>query len=312
VGEDGVRAPYWPLSPNNFGGQINASNNGDMPGDIYRLIGGVVVRKAGQPPMYAGYIGSAFIMPKGVKNNRVISPGSEDLLGADGKKARFFLVGTRPGMVYETGTTFAMGMQVDPILPVNAKITLQYPDGRIVSTTGTGDKFGSLVGKDRWLMDIPGIYRYQVEADWQGHKGYIPGMPDEGGMLFVIERERPAEARELAINLPNESKFNPAGTVTIPGTTSAAVVYYAAVIPGAVVMQGSLPVKDGKFELVLDPAKINRTAPTYDITNQVSGKPEIGDVVHLTFFSRETTPDGKLFHSFQRIILRGNTVFNVK
>jgi hypothetical protein len=42
VGETAIRAPYWSVSPNAFGGQINASSNGDMPGDIYRLIGGVV------------------------------------------------------------------------------------------------------------------------------------------------------------------------------------------------------------------------------------------------------------------------------
>jgi hypothetical protein len=312
VGENGVRAPYWALSPNSFGGQIGASNNGDMPGDIYRLIGGVVVRKSGMAPAYAGYIGSAFVMPKGVKNNRVIAPGSEDLLGSDGTHARFFLVGTRPGMVYESGTTFAMGMQVDPILPVSAKISLQYPDGRLVTTTGTGDSFGLLVGKDRWLMDIPGVYRYRVEANWEGHQGYVPGLPSDGGMLFVIEKERPVGAKELTINLPNESKFNPAGTLKITGTTSAQVVYYAMVIPGAVVAQGSLPVKDGRFEYVFDPVKVNQTAPTYDITNQSSGKSEIGDVVHLTFFSQEKGPDGNPFHSFQRIILRGNTVLNVK
>ena len=40
VGETSIRAPYWPVSPNAFGGQINASPNGDSPGDIYRLMGG--------------------------------------------------------------------------------------------------------------------------------------------------------------------------------------------------------------------------------------------------------------------------------
>jgi hypothetical protein len=50
VGETLVRAPYWPVSPNAFGGQINASVNGDMPGDIYRLLGGVVLRQAPRPP----------------------------------------------------------------------------------------------------------------------------------------------------------------------------------------------------------------------------------------------------------------------
>ena len=37
VAENGTRAPYWPTSPNSFGGQVNASYNGDLPGDIYRF-----------------------------------------------------------------------------------------------------------------------------------------------------------------------------------------------------------------------------------------------------------------------------------
>lgn len=47
VAQDNVTAPYWPTSPNSFGGQYGASNNGDMPGDIYRLLGGVVLRPEG-------------------------------------------------------------------------------------------------------------------------------------------------------------------------------------------------------------------------------------------------------------------------
>ena len=56
VGESNVRAPYWAVSPNSFGGQVGASPNGDAPGDIYRLLGGVVLRRAGTAPMYSGYI----------------------------------------------------------------------------------------------------------------------------------------------------------------------------------------------------------------------------------------------------------------
>ncbi len=67
IADDGTRAPYWPTTNTNFGGQINASNNGDAPGDIYRLIGGVVVRKQNQAPLYAGYMSTAFIIPKGLE-----------------------------------------------------------------------------------------------------------------------------------------------------------------------------------------------------------------------------------------------------
>ncbi|MCL4402907.1 MAG: hypothetical protein M1436_09635, partial [Acidobacteria bacterium] len=307
VAENGVRAPYWPTSPNSFGGQINASSNGDLPGDIYRLIGGVVLRNKGAEPAYAGYLASAFLLPKGTGHNRVIAPGSEDLIGSDGQPARFFLVGTRPGIAYLTGSTFTPAVQIDPILPANVTFVLDYPDGRRLSVTGKGDNFGAFVGKDRWTLDVPGIYRFHLDAEWNGHKGAMPGLPSVGGDLYVLERDRPPDAPQLKLDLPPNSTFDPQLGLTIGGTSTSRSVYYAAVIPGAVVAQGSLNVRsDGKFELFFSPKAINENTATYDIANRTTGKPEIGDVVHLTFFSEERALDGKIWHSFARLILRGN------
>ncbi len=312
VGEDGVRAPYWPTSPNRFGGQINASNNGDLPGDIYRLLGGVVVLKKGQAPMYAGYLSSAFILPKGTNNNRVVTAGSEDLLGSNGSKARFFLTGTRPGMLYETGTSFAPAVQIDPILPVNITFTLYSPDGRQTVWQGTGDSFGTFAGKDRVTLDVPGIYRFTLEGEWNGYKGYMPGLSKDGGEVYVVEKDRPANAPGLVLNLPTQSKFPPNAGVKITGKSTAETIHYAAVIPGAAVLQGTAPVKRGAFEYFFDPKAINKMTPTYDTVNLVNGRPEIGDVVHLSFFSQEKAPDGTPYHSFVRLIIRGNTVLYVR
>ncbi|MBI4787133.1 MAG: hypothetical protein HY782_08825 [Chloroflexi bacterium] len=308
VGEDGVRAPYWPTSPNSFGGQINASVNGDLPGDIYRLIGGVVVRKSNAAPMYAGYLSSGFILPKGTNHNRVIAAGSEDLIGSTGDKARFFLVGLRPGMVYETGTAFAPAVQIDPIVPATITFTMKYPDGRQVVAQGVGDSFGGFVGKERWTLDLPGIYQYTLEGEWQGNKGYMPGLPKTGGEFYVVEKQPPANATGLSLNLPNQSTFPVTSTLTIRGNSGARYVYYAAVTPGAALLQGRVPVNGGKFEYVFNPAEVNKVASTYDIKNLVTGRPQISDVVQLTFFSQETTPTGTPYHSFVRLIIRGNTV----
>jgi hypothetical protein len=309
VGETGTRAPYWPTTNTNFGGQINASNNGDAPGEIYRLIGGVVIRNQGQSPMYAGYMANAFILPGGTKNNRVIAPGSEDLLGPTGEKARIFLaMNARPGMVYTQGTTFVPAFQIDPMLPVNMKFTLFYPDGRQVIAQGVGDASGAWAGKEPWTLDVPGVYRYTVDGEWNGYKALVPGMSKEGGMIFVIDKERPANAPTLAFNLPPISKFDAAKGTKFTGTSTAPTIYYAAVIPGAVLAQGTLPVTNGKFEYTFDPAALHSVARTYDTTNQRTGKPELADVVHFTFFSQEKASDGKAYWSFVRLIIRGNTV----
>jgi hypothetical protein len=112
----------------------------------------------------------------------------------------------------------------------------------------------------------------------------------------------------LAFNLPPISKFDPAKGTKFTGTSTATTIHYAAVIPGAVIAQGTLPVTKGKFEYTFDPAAINKTTPTYDTINVVNNKPELGDVVHFTFFSQETPSNGAPYHAFVRLIIRGNTV----
>ncbi|MBC7876509.1 MAG: copper amine oxidase N-terminal domain-containing protein [Anaerolineales bacterium] len=309
VGENGARAPYWPTSSTNFGGQINSSSNGDAPGDIYRLLGGVVIRKKDEAPLYAGYMANAFILPKDSKDNRVIAPGSEDILGSTGQIARVFLaMNARPGMVYDVGTSFAPALQIDPMVPLNITFTLTYPDGRKVVASGIADSTGSFVGKDRWTLDVPGVYRYTIDSDWNGYKALVPGMPQEGGEMYVIEKEKPAGATGITFNLPALSKFDSAKGTKFVGNSTAKEINFAVIIPGAVLMQSTIPVIDGKFEFNFDPAALHNIAQTYDTTNTKSGKPELGDVVHLTFFSEETTPSDITYHSFVRLIIRGNTV----
>ena len=312
VAEDGTRAPYWPTTNTNVGGQINASVNGDTAGDIYRLIGGVVLRKPGQTPLYAGYVASAFMLPPGSNNNRVIAPGAEDVLGPAGLTGRVFLVGTRPGMMYDAGTTFAPAVQIDPILPVTVLFTLEYPDGRTHSWQGTGDATGSFAGADRVTLDTPGIYRFHLTADWNGFRGVMPGLPADGGFLYVIDTNKPAGTPELKFNLPVESYFTPAVGLNITGTSTADSVYYAAIIPGAVIDQGVLPVTGGKFAYFWDPKLANQKSQTYDVTNLRTRAPALADVVHLTFFARERGADGKPYYSFQRIVLRGNKAICTK
>ena len=308
VGETLIRGPYWSVSPNSFGGQINASVNGDMPGDIYRLMGGVVLRQAGAAPAYAGYISSAFLLPRGVNNNRVIGPGSEDLTASTGQTSRVFLVGPRPGMTYPVGTTFGAAFQIDPIVPVNITFNLKFPDGRTVSTSGTSDAYGSFSGKDRWVLDTPGIYKYTVTADWNGNPAIMPGLPKEGGDLYVLEAQPPANAKGLQVSTPDGLTFDAIAGTHITGTTTADSVHYTVIMPGAVLDQGELPVTRGQFDYYFNPADLHNRAQTYDVTDRTTGKAALGDVVHVTLFSAEKASDGQTYHSFQRVIVRGNQV----
>jgi hypothetical protein len=309
VAEDGTRAPYWHMSPQNFGGQIGASNNGDAPGVIYRLLGGVVLRNQGQAPQYAGYMATAVTLPGGTKNNRIIAPGAEDIAGSTGEKARLFLaMNARPGMVYEQGSTFAPAFQIDPMLPANMKFTMTYPDGRQVVAQGVGDAGGSWAGTERWLLDQAGVYRYTVSGEWNGNQALVPGLPKDGGLIFVPDQGRPLNAPTLTFSLPPISKFDVAKGTKFTGSSTASVVYYATIIPGTVLAQGTLPVTDGKFECVFDPEAFTRVTPSYDTVNVITKAREIGAVMHYTFFAQEKAPDGRSYWTFTRLIIRGNTV----
>jgi hypothetical protein len=254
---------------------------------------------------------NGFIIPDNSNNNRIIKAGSEDLLGSDGTKSRFFLVSTRPGMIYETGASFTPVAQIDPMLPVNVTYTLIYPDGRTLVAQGQGDSFGNFAGKDKWTLDIPGIYHYNVMGEWQGYLGYMPGLPKEGGNFYVVEKDKPAGAPGLKLNLAEQSYFSASGTLTITGTSTASSINFAALTPGAVLDGGNIAVNNGKFSYTFDPAAIAAKIPLYDIINLTTGKPEIKSVVQLTFFSTETAANGSVYHSAVRVILRGNTVLYV-
>lgn len=308
VGESTVRAPYWPVSPNSFGGQIGASPNGDLPGDIYRLLGGVVVRDAGKTPLYAGYMASAFLLPRGTKNNRVVAPGAEELIGPTGEKAKFFLVGFRPGMALELGGTWRPAAQIDPMVPATLKVTLTYPDGRVKTAESAGDTSGSWAGPEAYPLDVPGVYRYQLTGSYLGATGKVPGLPPEGGAFFVFPKDRPAGFTGMSLDLPALSTFPVNGKLTVTGRSSAPKVTYALIMPGCVLAQGELPVVGSKFSLLVDPVALHAKAPIYDIASVVTGAPQIGRVLHLTFAAPEKAADGSTVWDFKRVVIRGNQV----
>lgn len=228
-------------------------------------------------------------------------------MGSTGVKARAFIaMNARPGMVYEAGTTFAPALQIDPMVPLSVSFTLYYPDGRKVIAQGVADATGSFAGKDRWTLDVPGVYRYTIDAEWSGYKALVPGLPADGGDMYVIEAQRPPGASGIVLNLPPLSKFDPASGMMFTGTTTAKSVRYAVITPGAVLMQGTLPVTDGRFSFPFAPGSLRSLSQSYPITNHQTGKPEVSSIVHVTFFAEETWPG--TYHSFTRLIIRGNTV----
>jgi hypothetical protein len=311
VGFNYTRAPYWPTSNTNFGGQYGASSNGDMSGTLYRLLGGVVLRNRGQAPAYSGYQATADILANGTKNNRIIAPGDEDLPSPDRISSRFFLVPVRPGSTYPVGATFTAVLQIDPIVPCNVTFMLTAPDNATYIATGQGDQYGYFTASKGWPLNETGIWTYNVNATWNGYQGHVPGLPSTGGWIYVIETGTPP-GLGLTLKMPTQQTFSPTAGLNVTGQTTASNVYYAAIIPGAVLEEGIIPVSNGTFNYTFSPQRMANMMQTYDIINFVNGQPQIGKIVHLTFFTEEKAADGTIYHSFVRVVLRGTTAVYVK
>ena len=114
--------------------------------------------------LYAGYQASAFILPKGTNNNRIMGREPKTCRAQMGSLHDSSLVPMRPGMVYPVGATFGAVLQIDPVVPCNVVFTLTAPNGTTFATTGNGDQYGYFVAIDRWLLDKARVMDYTREC----------------------------------------------------------------------------------------------------------------------------------------------------
>jgi len=154
-------------------------------------------------------------LSSGSTNNNHYTAGSEDLPGADGSKAR--LSWLAHGREWSMNcTAFAPAVQIDPILPATITYVLTYPDGRTVMAQGQGDRFGSFVGKDKWISIFREVYHFTLKRSGKVTKAICPDCLKDGGDSMY--RNGPAAgAPKLKLSLLSKVSFSPSGTLTIQG-----------------------------------------------------------------------------------------------
>ncbi len=213
--------------------------------------------------------------------------------------------------MFPSGSTFGAVLQIDPIVPCNVTFTLTAPDNTTYFANGQGDQYGYFVATNKWTLDQAGVWSYKVNATWNGYQGKVPGLPETGGWIYVIENSTSLES-SLILKMPMQQAFSVSSGLNITGETTASKVYYAAIIPGAVLDQGTIAAVNGIFQYKFNPQTLAQKIQTYDIINMVNGRAEIGKIVHLTFFTEEKASNGTTYHSFARVVLRGTIAVYVK
>jgi hypothetical protein len=144
-------------------------------------------------------------------------------------------------MVYQQGTNYTAVLQIDPIVPCDVLFNLTAPDGSKRTAQGKGDSFGYFTAKEKWPLDQPGVWTYTVNATWNGFKGRVPGLPDQGGYIYVLENGNQG-GPGMELNLSELQTISPADGLEIHVNSSASEVHFAAITQGAMLEEGVTPV----------------------------------------------------------------------
>lgn len=326
---------YWATNPafNAFGRQFNASEDDDLPQDIYRLMGGFVFNdKENNRIDYGIYSSMAIVIPKGSRANRVVAPFSEPLLKVNGRQFYIFEAGApSQGVIYEVNEPISIGGMVFPTTGgINCIKKIIFPDGRKVISQGITNKIGILnMSPSKVIVDIPGVYKIK-ESCWQGdYRGDIIGTADGTYNIYVDDKDTKKYFRFLN---PRHFIFNPDEELELTGIVTDDLkdvkLTYSVIMPGCVMDEGTLAVKRGSFSYKFRPEEFNAQFPNYNFSRTIETdvlpfswkavikkyfgpKPKrIADLVMMTFFLQgKDKSSNKKVYDVATVMLRGEKVY---
>ncbi len=307
---------YWQSGGNFAGKQINNSYNGDLPQDIYEFLGGVVYRdfKKGIN-LYGIYASMGVVIPKGSYANRISAPLSEPIFEVNGKEHYLFDAGAPlPGLVLETGDILRAGAMVfPPIGKVKCVKRITSPSGKQYVFEGTTNKIGlgkmvAAQGGDV-VIEEPGVYEVQASCEYKNRRGDVVGSRDGRYYLYAVDAQDSGECFSLDLpkrfSITNDKILDICGTIN--GDVENAKVYYTVIMPGVIMDEGILDVRDNRFLYRFSPRDVAVQFPNYDIVAYSDPDQQcMADTVIFTFFLSGLDKNGKKVNSVRRFILRGD------
>ena len=302
--------PCWIVSPNPYGGQINTSPNGDLPGDIYRIMAGLVVkdRETGRN-YYDAYAAAISTLPVGSYSTSVSAPGTRSLLDVNGRSFPY-MMGMDTSDVFMVGHPMMLGGTVMPPVAANVTITVTRPDGTQDLLQGRSNRLGGFPPPRAVDVPLPGAYRVSVEVERDGVVGDVVGSGDGEFYHFAIFENEP---ELLEVDLPPMSVVAPGDEVVIPvcwpNTLEATRITYSVMMPGAVLDEGVTDVAGGCHEFSFSPERAAIQFPYIDTVDYATGEHVYADTIVFTYLFEGRDDDRAVFDA-TRIILRGDRLFN--
>jgi len=302
---------YWLASPNPFGYHFNNGPNGDLPGDLYRVQAGVVLkdRTTGKNHYDAYSAAIAVARPAG-SATAILPPGKRALVTTGGRSFRLFLA-LDSHFALEQGERIGLGGMVFPAVPAQITWTVTTPSGETLVARGKANRLGSVKGDIAPRADEPGLYRVKVDVRHGDLRGDVIFTPDGSYWVCVLPRER---TRLLATALPAVAKVDAFDGLDIPISwprrLKNARLHWGIIMPGQVLDQGVTTGKAGSYSYPFSPLQLAVQFPNFDVRDFTTGRWSLADTVVFQFFLEAEEPGGARVYDSLRLVLRKDQLYN--
>ena len=301
---------YWRTSPNPFGFHFNNGPNGDLPGDVYRVQAGMVIKDKETSKNYYDAYSAAIAVTAPSKNATAILPPGERPLVSPGKLPNHLFVALDTHQALEVGETLSLGGMVFPAVKADVSWAVTTPGGQTIITRGKANRLGIVRGRPAILLKEPGLYRIKADVRHGKLRGGVVFTPDGRYWVCVLPRDNP---RLLSAALKPVTRVAPFEGLPIPITWPKRLtdvrLHWGVVMPGQVLDQGVVKGSGGQFQYPFAPAQLAVQFPNFDVRNFGSGQWELADTVVFQFYL-EGTDAGKKVHDGLRLVLRGDKLYN--
>jgi hypothetical protein len=301
---------YWLTSPNRFGGQINAGTNGDLPGDVYRVQAGAVLKDLETGENYYDAYGAAIAVARSDgKLTSILPPGEKPLVDTGGRKHRIFL-GIDTHDALEVGEKIFLGGMVFPAIEAEVLWEVTTPDGEIIPVHGKANRLGLVRGTPALPVDHPGLYRVETKVTYGELTGDIVGTTGGEFWHCAVPVDAPPI---LETNLAPRTPIDPVEGLEVefnwPEGLANPRLSFGVLMPGQVLDQGTLTPAGNKASYRFHPAALAAGFPNLDSRNYATGEWEMADTVVFQIFFEAEGDQGPVYDSL-RLVLRGNKLLN--
>jgi len=301
---------YWMASPNRFGHHFNAGPNGDLPGDLYRIQAGAVLKDhAGGRNYYDAYSAAVVVTPSEGTATSIVAPGERALLERNGQ-SHFVFVTQDTHDTLEVGERMGFGGLVFPGIEADVTWTVTKPGGEVVEVAGRSNRLGIVRGRPAIPVDEPGLYRARVQMRYGDLVGDLPGTYDGTFWHCAVAPGAPVLLRT---ELPGMTEVDPQAGVRIPLSWPAGMtdvrLNFAVLMPGMVLDQGEVRPSAAAWEYPYVPAQMAVQHPNLDVRDFATGEWSMADTLIFQFLL-EGELDGERVVDSLRLILRDDRLFN--